>query len=308
MEPLLQRSQAALQAGQLQEAAAALEQARSIAPSDVRVWLAAARVLAAGGDSGEALKVCREALRLAPGSAEGHHLAGELNLSLGSLAEAESESAAAAKLDSKNVTTIRLQAVIAARQGKVEDAARLLEEAIQTEPQAMEAYMSLAALHLQTRRWDSARRVFELALLQQPGWPPAAIGLAQTLNTAGDPQAAVAVLRQAHSLRPDDADLRTALAWHLATNPDDRVRDGPAAVALLAPLTSQPAAARIDSLEALAAAHAESGRFEDALSISRVVVERLLNMSVPPEILMRARGRVSEYEAGRPIRDRASPP
>jgi len=91
-----------------------------------------------------------------------------------------------------------------------------------------------------------------------------------------------------------------SIAWLLATSPDDRVRDGARAVALVEPLVrSTPDAGGV--LDTYAAALAESGRFPDAVQAEAAAIE---NARRHGDAAGTTRGeeRLRAYQAGRPWR------
>lgn len=87
------------------------------------------------------------------------------------------------------------------------------------------------------------------------------------------------------------------LAWMLATCPDDAMRDGKRALALLGPLADQGA----QMLDTLAAAHAETGNMTQALALQKRAIMALGNTGDAnfPGFL----DRLQSYAAGRPWRD-----
>jgi len=83
------------------------------------------------------------------------------------------------------------------------------------------------------------------------------------LSQQGRLDEAAAVLRGARDLFPHQVDITLALAWVLATAPDEQLRDGGAAMKLLNPLLQERRAPRL--LDAYAAAQAATGEFAAAI-------------------------------------------
>jgi tetratricopeptide (TPR) repeat protein len=83
------------------------------------------------------------------------------------------------------------------------------------------------------------------------------------LSQQGRLEEAASVLRSAHDLFPRQADITLALAWILATAPDEQLRDGEAAMRLLNPLLRERRGPRL--LDAYAAAQAATGEFAAAI-------------------------------------------
>lgn len=88
--------------------------------------------------------------------------------------------------------------------------------------------------------------------------------LGMILERAGRPAEAAAEYRAAVRLGPEDLDSRLALAWLLATCPDAAVRHGADALRLATELCAASEWRSVRALDTLAAALAESGRFDEA--------------------------------------------
>jgi 4-amino-4-deoxy-L-arabinose transferase-like glycosyltransferase len=195
--------------------------------------------------------------------------------------------------------------------GRVLDAIESAREAIQYEPRFVLAYEDLAMGLRQCGRLHEAVDVLRIGLSYGPNTASLHACLGGTLLRLGDKTAAAAELNQALALFRDDpvslselgrlrlmngdaeqalallrnsaaaADyhlgLRMNLAWGLAVCPDERLRNGVEAVALAAPLVAANPSLSNDifSLEALAAAFAESGRFPEAVETQ----QRALDMA-----------------------------
>lgn len=101
-----------------------------------------------------------------------------------------------------------------------------------------------------------------LVLLERSGEPEADAGLALARARSGDPGAARLVLDRALASRPDSEQAATALAWLLATAPEEELKDPQLAVALADSIESPDF--RFVALDARSAALARMGRFADA--------------------------------------------
>jgi hypothetical protein len=92
------------------------------------------------------------------------------------------------------------------------------------------------------------------------------------------------------------------LAWILATHPDVSIRDGARAVQL-----AQEACERTNYrdpvlLDALAAAYAETGRFQDAIHIERTAAQ-LARQQKQEKQLNQIMSRLQLYQFGQPYRE-----
>jgi tetratricopeptide (TPR) repeat protein len=72
---------------------------------------------------------------------------------------------------SDDVRFLVLDAIVAYRSGELDRAERLLQTALEAEPQNGAALLNLALVQYESGRWDSARRTLELVRSQFPGSP-----------------------------------------------------------------------------------------------------------------------------------------
>ena len=104
---------------------------------------------------------------------------------------------------------------------------------------------------------------FEIVIDLEPTRTEAYTNLARALSQQGRLDEAASVLRGARDLFPHQIDITLALAWVLATAPDEQLRDGKAAMKLLNPLLQKRRAPRL--LDAYAAAQAATGDYAAAI-------------------------------------------
>ncbi|MFV1959274.1 MAG: tetratricopeptide repeat protein, partial [Planctomycetota bacterium] len=124
----------------------------------------------------------------------------------------------------------------------------------------------------------------------------------QLLLEAGQAEEGLKYLVKAAALLPQDVKLLTTVAWQLATHPDARVRDGKRAVALAEQAVEGTHRNRPEPLDALAAAYAEVGHFDDALR----TVQEALTMAgrVSPKLAGDLRARATLYQRRKPYRQK----
>ena len=115
----------------------------------------------------------------------------------------------------------------------------------------------------------------------------------------GDFAAALADHLKAAELDPDDPGTLNFLAWLRATCPDDGLRDGAQAVRDATRACELTEYRLPGYLDTLAAAHAEAGRYEDAVRWQEKAV-KLAAADGRAEY----EGRLELYKLGRPYRDR----
>ncbi len=134
----------------------------------------------------------------------------------------------------------------------------------------------------------------------------AVVKCAASFAGTGLQESAIALLRQELERTDDDPAMYHALAWLLATSPQDGLRDGPAAVRhaeRALDLAGSPDAAIMD---ALAAAYAETGDFvraQEAASRALAAATLAGDQAQAADIA----ARISLYAAGRPYREPQAP-
>jgi tetratricopeptide (TPR) repeat protein len=128
------------------------------------------------------------------------------------------------------------------------------------------------ALHLlgmaleATAQYEDAARTYLELLEVEPETASVYSQAANLMALAGNFAGAIKLLRAGYELMPGEIAIANDLAWHLATAPDPDLRDGVEAVRLAEYVNSLKGAESCNELDTLAAAYAEVGRFEDAVS------------------------------------------
>ena len=126
--------------------------------------------------------------------------------------------------------------------------------------------------------------------------------LGSVRRSQGDHRGALEALERAWTLRPNDPVFANQFAWHLATAPDDAVRDGARASRIADTLLA------IDRLPAwqldtVAAARAEAGDFEAAVAIQTVAIERERRRGASDEVVSGYERHLAAYRERRPWRE-----
>jgi tetratricopeptide (TPR) repeat protein len=155
-------------------------------------------------------------------------------------------------------------------QGEYAEASRSLERAVELMPLRAESWNDLGATYLQLGRLEQAQQAFERAVTLKPTYAMAHYNLAQLLARLDRNREAIERLRLAVKAEPDSATFLENLAWFLATCPEDALRNGPEAVRLAEQVCRKTAYQQPSCLDALAAAYAEVGRFEEAVQTSEL--------------------------------------
>jgi tetratricopeptide (TPR) repeat protein len=134
---------------------------------------------------------------------------------------------------------------------------------------------------------------------------PSAVGhynLGNAQLALGQVAQAVAEFERAVALDPDLVPAANNLAWLLATNPDTALRDGGRAVELAERVCGGEAGRTASNLDTLAAAYAESGRFDDAVEAADEAI-RLAKAAGDIDTARGVQQRKSAYLQGQAHRD-----
>jgi choline-sulfatase len=224
--------------GQWDEAMVHLEKALAVRPEngELHNWLGTA--LREKGRPEEALVHFREAVRLAPGLAIAHYNVGRALKQQGKLDEAVRHYRRAIAIDPRLAAAHNGLGTALGAQGRLREAVREFREALRVQPDHDEAHHNLGLALLMVGERDQALAHFKAALSRRPDWPAP----------------------------------MSEIAWILATHTDPNVRD-PAEAVRLAERAAELTAHRDPIvLDALAAAHAAAGDWDQARTTAETAV------------------------------------
>lgn len=268
-------------AGRGDQALAAFQEALRRKPSDEVVLYNLGVLYGRMDKPEEAIKYYAEALRIRP-----------------DMAEAQSNLAA--------ILVRRADEFIAAR--RMDQAVALLDQAVAAHPADYESHRRLGAIHADRGRWDDAALHFAAAAEAQPSDVESLFLLGRSLVQTGRTADAVKIYRDCLKVRPDAPGVLSALAWILATDPDDTVRKGDEAVRLAEQAAKLTQHENPPVLDALAAAYAETGRFDLAIQTAERAVE-LLDEPEGAQLMIAVKSRLVQfYMNGAPFREIAPAP
>jgi len=163
--------------------------------------------------------------------------------------------------------------VILLGSGQTAAAIERFSAAVKADPTYLEARLQLAHALRRTRAFERALIAYQGALSVDPRLAEARLGYAVTLAEAGRSGASRAWLMESRKSDPDRPEFSELLVRLLAAAPDDRVRDGRMAVEVGERLVRQVRTWR--TLEAVAMALAETGRWSEAEARQREAIEAL---------------------------------
>src|SRR5690242_17923954 len=149
--------------------------------------------------------------------------------------------------------------------GQIEDAISHYESALRLRDGNVAAHFGLARALAAQHKTDAAISHLQKALEIQPDYIAASNDLGVLLASKGEIRDAIAAWRRTLSFDPDNADALNNIAWVRSTAADADLRDGSEAVELVR-RAIQSAGENPVVLRTLAAAQAENGQFQEAVT------------------------------------------
>jgi tetratricopeptide (TPR) repeat protein len=177
-------------------------------------------------------------------------------------------------------------------------------EAIRIKPSYTEAHNNLATALLYQGNEKEAIVHYNEALKHNPNYAGTYYNLGKIYVNRNKIEKGIHFYKKALKLNPEMTQVLYNLSWLLASHEDERYRNGKEALALAKELckitrNSQPLA-----LDALAAAYAETGRFNEAVFTVRRALKMALKLG-PNERISGLTKRLRLYQDKRPYRQNA---
>jgi len=265
--------------GKMEDAAAEFGKALEVDPNSSEAHNNLGRILFTKGDFKQAILHFRKALTAVPGSAQIR----------ANLAEA--------------LTAYGRELTL---NGNFEDAIAQFQSALEAAPDSAEAHNGLAVALVKRERIDEAIAHFKKSVALKPDFAEAYFNLGDTLfYLQGKASEALAAWRAVLRIDPDHVAVLSQTAWVLATSPDQALRDGAQAVTFAERAVRLANGRQPSILDTLAAAYAETGRFQEAVKITTQRLEWARNQK-NLRLVDALESRLALYQAGRPFRDNRS--
>jgi Flp pilus assembly protein TadD len=175
------------------------------------------------------------------------------------------------------------------------DAEYEFQEAVRLDPAHAEAFNNLGAMHHVAGDLDRAATYYRQAVVIRPDNAEARNNLARVLATQGQHAAAAIEYRAALALRPDMVSALSGLCVTLAMSPDPAVRNPVEAIQLGERAVAVTGRNDATALDALAAAYASAGRFDQASTTARAALE-VATRTKAEALAAQIRARLAAYE------------
>ena len=184
------------------------------------------------------------------------------------------------------------------KRGQLDEALPHFSKAVDLKPDYADAQNNLGIVFLQKGKVGDAIEHLSKAEEINPRNTQTYYNLGAAFYMQGRISEALAQWRAGLRVDPEDLPLLGQAAWVLATNPEPSARNGSEAVELATRAVKLSGAKDPATLDTLAAAYAEAGRFPEAAQTAR----QALAFATEP-LAGDLKARIAMYEAKRPFRD-----
>ncbi len=249
-------------------------------------------VLAKQGRTADALAAWEQALRLMP------DFAGDAAQTAHALASAATSDSGLNDWRKTLVSAYNERGVAAAGQGRLDEAVSNFRKAIEFDQNFAQAHYNLGRILAQQGNPGAASAHWLRAVDVNPDYAEAHFSLASVAAQQGRWGASLSHWLDGLRSSPAFLPALKRASWIMATASDDTLRDASKAVSLAEEAVRISESRDAEALDALAAAYAASGRFDDAVSTIRKALALTSGAQSGP-----IRQRLLRYEAGQPWRE-----
>jgi tetratricopeptide (TPR) repeat protein len=249
----------------------------------------------------EDLAAYAKLLREEPNNPLRHDAVGNLYLEDARYDDAIAEYRASLSLNADSAPTHYNLGFALSIRGRREEARAAFEQALRIDPDYAQAHNNLGAMLQLAGRAGEALEHFRRAVALRPDNVDAQINLAQLLSTEGRSREAIGHFEAALTLRADSAQALAGIAWIRATSADESLRNSEQAIVFAERAAAATGRRDLSVLDALAAAYASAGRFDEAVA----TVERGVNLATAAGLdaaVAQLRQRLMLYQSRQPYR------
>jgi arylsulfatase A-like enzyme/Tfp pilus assembly protein PilF len=186
--------------------------------------------------------------------------------------------------------------------GEADERFEILTRVIELAPDTAPAYSDLAHIVFQRGDPAEAERLLATSLSIDPCTASPRATLAYLAAKRNDPGRHLQVLKEGIDQCPPEDGILNNYAYALATNPDEKYRDGAEALRIAEQITQGERGERHDYLDTLACAYAEVGDFAGAIRAGERALA-LLDATGDPELIEESKAHLEQFRAGRPVRE-----
>ena len=255
--------------GKMDEAVAHFRTALKIRPEFPEANCNYGRALFQMGQVDEGMAYLEKSLQLQPFSSVAHEYYADALQQKGRTNEAMEHFQEAVKFKPANATAHDHLAHLFLDLHRTDDAIQEFQTVLQLQPDDAKVFSNLGNVYLSVGRVPEAIVAFEKALEIRPDLVMTCYNLATAQYLSGQYGEGVRHWEQTIQLDPKNLRAYGCLAWALATCPDASVRNGNQAIELIMKLVNAGGKNDPTVLRILAAAYAEAGNYDDALTTAQ---------------------------------------
>ncbi len=185
--------------------------------------------------------------------------------------------------------------------GNSENAVYYYKKALQKKPNYAKAHNNLGNEMARQGNFEAAVYHYNEVLKINPNYAGAHYNLGKIAGNQGKIEDAIIYYKKTLQVNPNMTEALYNLSWITATAQDDKFRNGIEATKLAEKLCKLQDYSQPLSLDALAAAYAEAGRFKEAVLTAQKALNLAL-LSGPEELALGLQKRLKLYQAKRPFR------
>jgi len=256
--------------GRLDEALVEYQKALWFKPTQEQTHIFMGIALAKQKKYDEAIAHYNAALELNPDSAVAQNNLGRILHTQGRLDEAVEHYNAALEIDPKLALAHNNFGILLLQKGNLTEGTVQLREAMRLNPTNSETQLNLAFALNQQQQWPEAAELFSKIVRGNPPDSKTHYEFAVALFHLHKTREAMSQYASALLIQPDFPDALDGLAWILATDANPDFRNGIEAVKMSERACKLTGGQDPVKLKTLAAAYAETSRFEDAINILRI--------------------------------------
>jgi tetratricopeptide (TPR) repeat protein len=243
------------------------------------------------------------ALKVNPESAVAHNNLAKILQTEGRLDEAIEHYSLALKFDSGLAQAHNNLGVLLLACGRTNEGTRELREALRLNPGDLETEFNLALALNQQHQWNESADLLGKVLEKRGNDANAHYQFALALTQLQRTREAMSHFASALLVQPDFPDALDGLAWILAASPNSNFRNGTEAIRMAERACQLTNRKDAQKLKTLAAAYAEAGRFNEAISTLQSAIE--ISSRQPTPGLADGQQMLEAFNANKPWRDAA---
>jgi tetratricopeptide (TPR) repeat protein len=295
-------SNALMQKGKVDEAIIHFQKALQISPDNAKAHNNLGSALLQKGRADEAIAHFQKAVQIKPDYAGACYNLGNALLQKGRVDEAMAHFQKALQINPDFAEAHYTLGNALLLKGRADEAMAHYQKAVQIKPDFAEAQYNFGNALFQKGKVDEAMVHFQKAVQIRPDFAEGHYNLGNALLQKGRVDEAIAQYQTALQIKPDSLNVLNKLAWLLATCPDAHIRDGVQAVKYAGRACELTHYGVTILVGTLAAAYAEAGRFDDAMTTAQKACA-LASAAGEPDLLDKNQKLLALYRAHQPYRE-----